>query len=253
MNNYTVKEYVGFAEAFEFFNAELFDGSLPDLLITLGSGSSFRGQYGASKFISRNDGGDVASELKLNTDTFIDRFDMDILSTFVHELVHHQQHHQGRPSRGNYHNKEFSKMMEEVGLHTTKDGTWEGKRIGSGMTHLIIPGGKFEQAAQKFLSENNFKIGWESKPKNRSKSLDPSKVKFVCNCNPAQAVWGKIFSVPICPLCASVFTWAKPDEVKAWIKEQVEKNVEFQEAVTKYEQDLELAQSMIESALESGD
>src|SRR5262245_14971271 len=35
-----------------------------------------------------------------------------ILSTLVHEMVHGEQHHYGKPSRGGYHNKQWADWME---------------------------------------------------------------------------------------------------------------------------------------------
>ena len=249
--NYTAREYVGFSEAFDFFNKELFGGRLPDLLVTLRRGR-FRGCYSPDKFVSR-DGRSMSSELTLNPDTFAGRSDIEILSTFVHEMVHHQHVHRGTSPQGGYHNKEFSRMMEEVGLHTTQDGTWQGKRTGSSITHLIIPGGPFETAVHKFINDKKYRITWESPgAEPGKKKMDPSKVKFVCGeCKNPQALWAKVFSVQICPLCATVFRWADAKGVSDWVDEQVQKGGNFKQEFDAYLSDLSMAESMIEAMWES--
>jgi hypothetical protein len=48
--------------------------------------------------------------------------------------------------RRNYHNKEWAVKMREVGLIPTDTGQPGGKDTGQKVTHVIEPGGRFEQA-----------------------------------------------------------------------------------------------------------
>lgn len=59
------------------------------------------------------------------------RTDRDILSTLLHEMVHHWQYRFGTPGRRGYHNIEFAAKMLEVGLHASDTGM---------LSLLLIPG-----------------------------------------------------------------------------------------------------------------
>ena len=218
MMKYTEKEYVNLDFACQYFNEALFDNVLPGLLITYQRKANSRGFYHPSRFRHRENGEEAISELALNPDLFEDRSDMEILSTLVHELVHHWQQNFGKPSKGAYHNKEFAAKMDEIGLQPTDDGTEEGKPTGRKITHLIIPGGKFDELAKKFLEEYKFKLNWESltAQKSEKKKTDPSKVKFICEC--PNSIWGKIFSLVICPDCQRVFKWEQADVIIDYLR-----------------------------------
>ena len=184
----TSQEYNVLSKAYTFFNEILFENGLPEALITLQRGN-YRGFFSPEKFHSRSADGKRTHEIGMNPDTYKGRSDQDILSTLVHEMVHLWEH-AGKPKKGSYHGKVFAQKMEELGLHTTHDGTWDGKRTGGKMTHLIIPGGKFEAAANTFLEKNDLKINWESQGKEKQEKLfDPSKVKFSCKCETPKNIW----------------------------------------------------------------
>ena len=80
-------EYGGLQAAYEHFNAELFDGTLPNVLITYQRRAHTYGYFHAGRFVGR-DGQVHHGELALNPDGFIGRSDRDILATLVHEKVH---------------------------------------------------------------------------------------------------------------------------------------------------------------------
>src|SRR5437763_1308858 len=104
------KEYDSFQQAYDYFNARLFAGTLPDCLITLQRKRSARGYFWASSFTARS-GDATTDEIALNPECF-GRSDSEILSTLVHEMCHLWQHHYGKPSRAAYHNKEWARKME---------------------------------------------------------------------------------------------------------------------------------------------
>ncbi|MFP4019787.1 MAG: SprT-like domain-containing protein [Bacteroidales bacterium] len=234
----TTREYSSLDNAFQFMNRELFEDELPELLITFQRKANTKGYYHKDKFASREGEGQI-SELALNPDNFEGRSDIEILSTLVHEMVHHWQNHFGRAGKGKYHNKEFANKMFEIGLQPTSDGTPQGKTTGPKVTHLIIENGPFDLAAKKFLEEYQFKISWQSiNEVKQKKKADPSKVKFQCNC--PHAVWGKIFSIIVCPNCMSVFKWADRQKVFNYIAEhQLEKELEeYIEKISNIESEL---------------
>jgi hypothetical protein len=76
----TRTEYSGFQSAFDFFNAELFDGSLPSLLITLQRRANSRGYFSVKRFSGRKALDEIVHELALNPDVFEGRSDEEIVS-----------------------------------------------------------------------------------------------------------------------------------------------------------------------------
>jgi hypothetical protein len=82
----TLKEYQGFQRAYDFFNRELFAGSLPQVLVTLQRHANTRGYFSPERFKGRIDKQTV-HELALNPDNFTGRSDELILSTLVHEMA----------------------------------------------------------------------------------------------------------------------------------------------------------------------
>ncbi len=174
---FTVSEYTGLQEAYDHFNAELFAGKLPQLLITLQRGRKFAGFYCPERFSGRETG-EILPELALNPDGFRGRTDLEILSTLVHEQAHHWQQEYGKPSRNGYHNKEWARKMEDIGLMPSRTGMEGGARTGQRMTHYIIPGGAFEMAAEK-LRDKGFRLGVEAVPILKLTSKK-NKTKYVC-------------------------------------------------------------------------
>jgi hypothetical protein len=108
-------EYNVFQEAFDYFNARLFGGTLLPCLISLHRKSHSNGYYSNKRYEARRETAET-DELALNPATFKSRTDKEILSTLVHEMVHHWQYHFGKPSDNRYHNGEWADKMEALGL-----------------------------------------------------------------------------------------------------------------------------------------
>jgi hypothetical protein len=204
----TRQEYGSFAEAFDYFNRELFDGQLPACYITLQRRANSRGYYGY-EFFARRGGKETTSEIALNPALFEGRSDAEILSTLVHEQVHHWQSFFGQPGRGRYHNGEWADKMESLGLMPSNTGLPGGKRTGQSMTHYIIPGGPFERACGKLLA-TGFKLNWQATDKQRGSKKpgpDSSKIKHTCpTC--AQNGWAKSGASLLCGLCGEIMIGA---------------------------------------------
>src|SRR5262245_65927631 len=92
----TPVEYGGLQKAYDHFNAELFDGALPDVFITYQRKAHSAGYFSADRFSGR-----IAEfgkhELALNPDGFIGQTDEQIVQTLVHEMVHAWQHAYSKP------------------------------------------------------------------------------------------------------------------------------------------------------------
>ena len=116
----TVAEYVGLQAAYDHFNAELFNGELPNVMIVLTRRAHSAGHFHADRFATRADG-TKAHELSLNPDVFVDNSDKEILSTEVHEMVHVLQKVNGTAS-GAYHNQDFATRMKTRGLYPSNTG-----------------------------------------------------------------------------------------------------------------------------------
>lgn len=200
MSKSTIEQYKDLGQAYEYFNKKLFDGKLPDCLITLNRKARTYGYYHHEKFQNRDDKS-LLSEISLNPDGFNDREDIDILSTLVHEMVHVQQFYFGNPPRRGYHDRQFSEMMYEVGLQTSANGEVGGKTTGQRMSHYIIEGGKFEIVANAFLL-NGSKLHWNSRVEEKEvKERKKTREKFVCPQCMKTTAWAKKTAKLACGDC----------------------------------------------------
>src|SRR5258706_7695353 len=95
----TPAQYQAFQTAYDFFNTELFDGSLPDVLVTLQRKGKSYGYFSPDRFKGRI-ADTAAHELAMNPDGFTDTTDEDILSTLAHEMTHVWQQTHGKPPHG---------------------------------------------------------------------------------------------------------------------------------------------------------
>ena len=101
--------------AFNFFNERLFEGQLPPCLITLRSATGVYGYHHAGRFVSPQ--GQTVDELGKHPG-FVGLQPVEaVMSTLVHEMVHHWQQHFGQPSPSNPHNRQWADKMLAIGLH----------------------------------------------------------------------------------------------------------------------------------------
>lgn len=201
MSNYqtpTTQTYEGLERAFWHFNDRLFDNRLSEVMITLQRKRNVHGYYWPEQFLHRDDE-DRMPEIALNPNT-MGRTVREVLSTLVHEMVHHWQHQYGKPGKNGHHNKEWAAKMDRVGLEPTSTGAPGGERTGRKVTHMITEGGMFDTACAELL-ETGFDLPWHAlQPDAKPKKKDPSKVKHSCpECN--QNVWGKLGIRVICGDC----------------------------------------------------
>ncbi len=139
----TPQQFNTLEDLFTFYNEKLFAGSLPYCLVNLS-----RHRLTAGFFIEKNwqsVTGETKHEISINPDT-MGAGDMFWHSTLVHEMVHMWQFEFGKPSRYNYHNKEWALKMMDIGLMPTSTGQPGGKPIGQNMDHYAMEGRGFQQA-----------------------------------------------------------------------------------------------------------
>jgi len=174
------RQYITLAAAFDFFNRRLFASRLPPAIITLQRKAGSHGYYSAGRFEGRSDDSRETDEIALNPGAFAGRSDRDILSTLVHEMVHHWQAHFGNPGRGRYHNQEWADMMESLGLVATHTGEPDGRRVGQRMTHYVVIGGQFDLACDELFA-GGLRLEWQSREWHTHRPKAPSsKTKYTC-------------------------------------------------------------------------
>lgn len=153
----TPEAYAELQQAFEHFNADLFDGELRDCLITLQRERRTYGYFSSQRFVHRS--GEQTDEIAMNPSYFGIRSIRETLSTLVHEMVHAWQFHHGKPGRRGYHNREWAARMEAVGLMPSDTGEPGGRKVGERMTHYIVAGGPFDVACAELLTRE-FRLSW---------------------------------------------------------------------------------------------
>ncbi|GAB1387420.1 SprT-like domain-containing protein [Melaminivora sp.] len=153
----TVDFYASLQQAFDHFNARLFGGQLPPCLITMRSSARQLGYHHKDRFI--NSAGQMLDELGLHPGFFTLRPVEEVLSTLVHEMVHHWQDSLGQPSKSNPHNRQWAQKMRDIGLEPSATGLPEGKDTGHSMSHYIRPDGLFLQACRELLTQG-FTLQW---------------------------------------------------------------------------------------------
>lgn len=143
--------------AYSHFNGCLFEGALPDCLITLQREKSTCGYFSAKRF-ARSDG-ETTDEIALNPSYFAVVPLVETMQTLVHEMAHLWQHHFGSPGRVRYHNEEWASKMEACGLMPSSTGRPGGKRTGDKMADYALTGGLFLQACAALFT-TSYSLSW---------------------------------------------------------------------------------------------
>jgi predicted SprT family Zn-dependent metalloprotease len=204
----TQETYTLFSQAYDYFNKVLFNDKLTSCVITMQRKKGAYGYFWGDTW-GQTHGDTITDEIALNPDSFKSRSDKEVLSTLVHEMTHLEQHHFGTPSRNGYHNKEWSKLMEAVGLIPSDTGEEGGKKTGQKMTHYVEPGGLFEMACEKLIT-SGFSIPWQALTRDLESAAKKraSKTKYTCmSCN--TNAWAKPDTNLMCGDCEIMMI---PDE-----------------------------------------
>lgn len=202
----TDETYTAFQRAYEFFNRELYNGELPDCLITLQRRKRSCGYFSPQKFRHIHQG-IVTDEIAMNPAFFMEHGEIEILQTLVHEMAHLWQAHFGKPSRGGYHNKEWAAKMESLGLMPSDTGEEGGKKTGQSMSDYPIQGGDFLAACGKLLA-TGFHIPWGDVPDEKTEASQggngSNRLKYTCpGCG--SNIWGKPKLNVVCGDCMQHF------------------------------------------------
>lgn len=154
----TQHTYQTLQEVYHHFNRELFEGKLPECLITLQREKSTYGYFSAQRFVHR-EGLGMTDEIALNPSYFAIVEVREILQTIAHEMVHLWQHHFGDPGRRRYHNKQWADKMQEIGLMPSDTGKPGGRTTGEKMSDYVIEGGRFPKVCSRFIEQGKF-VDW---------------------------------------------------------------------------------------------
>ena len=155
----TPQAYAELQRAFDHFNATLFDGALPQCLITLQREKSTYGYFSSKRFVHR-DGVTHTDEIAINPSYFAVVPAQEVMQTIVHEMVHAWQSHFGTVGRRGYHNTQWAAKMEEIGLMPSNTGEPGGAKTGEKMGDYTIPGGPFDTACAQLLGTPDFALSW---------------------------------------------------------------------------------------------
>ena len=148
----TENQFLSYQSIFDYFNEKLFGGQLPGVILNFSRKSNTHGFFAPERWEQTTTTRTKSHEISLNPQT-LGRDPRLVYSTLVHEMVHLWQQQFGKPSRRNYHNKQWAVKMEEVGLIPSNTGKPGGKKTGQGMTHYIEENGPFEQAFRSMPAE----------------------------------------------------------------------------------------------------
>lgn len=208
----TQAAYTRLQQAYDCLNSDLFRGELPPCLMTWQRKDKTMGYFSANRFKSLLNKPET-HEIALNPDHFDS--DVEVLQTLAHEMVHLWQFVFGeKTAQRTYHNAEWGRKMEAIGLMPSDTGKPGGKKCGQKMADYPIPGGAFESVVTKFLSAGPV-VEWRSVPS------CPSPAPSVGGAMP-EMVSGEEIGEPtpqtsrktkvkyICPVCGAK-AWGKPE------------------------------------------
>jgi ribosomal protein L37AE/L43A len=191
--------YGALREAFDYFNARLFEGRLPRCLLTPRTHAGAFGYYSPKRFGDAD--GNSTDEIAINHSFVLVRPLPEVLSTLVHEMVHMAQEHFGKACRRGYHDRQWGNGMKAIGLYPSSTGLPGGRETGQRVSHYIVPGGLFEVACRDLLAGGfTLRYGDVRRPAERAKR---DRVRFTCPGCELHA-WAKPSASLICGTCMQV-------------------------------------------------
>lgn len=137
--------------AVDYFNRVLFNGELPEVVIRLQRHLGSSGCFFPSRWLDQE--GRSAHQISLNPYFFAKRPLQDIFQTLVHQMCHLWQAEFGKPSRSGYHNLEWARKMQSIGLTPTSTGKPGGKLVGQRLMDYVEPEGAFRTACIAYIED----------------------------------------------------------------------------------------------------
>lgn len=199
----TLLQFTALQKAYDYYNAKLFKPIfgelLPPVMLSLNDNhkNSYLGYYAFDRYIDEN--GTILSLINI-TPEHLNRSFLKVMGTLVHEMCHHYQYLFGikKGRRSAYHNLEYARIMERVGLICSNTGKIGGKQTGIQMTHYVQEKGRFEKLTLK--APNSLKAPFslnkgifrrnENDLQDDKIKVQKQKIKYQCpKCE--IKVWGK--------------------------------------------------------------
>lgn len=198
----TGSQFTAYRALYDYFNATLFGGSLRPVILNFSRAAKSLGFFAPLRW---ERGNETTHEISLNPAYLKTRPARDVAATLVHEMVHLWQQEEGKPSRRGYHNEEWARKMEEIGLAPSSTAAPGGERVGYRMSHYIVEGGRFARAFDEMPRE--FLLPWTCWERQEGKDGKSrpriSKLKYTCPRCSANA-WGKPGLSLRCGVCEEV-------------------------------------------------
>ena len=145
------EQYKALVAAFDYFNRKLFNGILPRCIISFSRFFKMTSGYSIPERWHRaNEQGQAVAvhEICLSPSLLL-KDPIDLFAKLVHEMVHIWQWDYGNPSRNGYHNKEWARKMEAIGLMPSHTGEPDGKKTGQTMDQYVLDNGLFKNAVEQ--------------------------------------------------------------------------------------------------------
>lgn len=153
--------YDSFLVAYNYFNQQLFENALPEVIFTFQRKAGAMGFFAPDRWGSLN--GKQCHEIAMNPSYIANSRLIEVMKTLVHEMCHCWQYVYGNPARDYYHNKEWAMQMIKVGLMPSTTGEPGGQITGQQMSDYIIEGGAFLQAFETLKTVEKFQLRWIDK------------------------------------------------------------------------------------------
>lgn len=192
-----VRQHLAYSIAFDHFNKCLFEGALPQVMLTLTRDENALKGYFMEKAWHDNTNKQCA-EISLNANSMNNDI-YALMNVLIHEMIHLWQFTFGSPDKGS-HNEEFAVKCEELGLTFEKDrvGKYVQTHIGDSGPALEAVMTLPEKAIFPFMSHDK---GTSSPPK-----WHPIPVPIPVPSKPEKQEPVNNYACPICGLLAK----AKP-------------------------------------------
>ncbi|MBS4040104.1 MAG: SprT-like domain-containing protein [Flavobacteriales bacterium] len=185
----TKDQFANYQALYDYFNTHLFNGELPRIILNFSRKGKVAGFFAPDRWVSVQNK-DKTHEISINPTYMATVPFMEVCETLVHEQVHLWQLAFGKPSRVGYHNKEWSRKMEEVGLMPSDTGEEGGNKVGQKMSDYCIQGGTFERVFNELPTSMTLPWVAQESQIGSTRPNNKNKVKYTCS-GCGLNMWGK--------------------------------------------------------------